>query len=214
MECIHKVWERMIAGNIRQVCSLGCGPGSDAVGLVAFLQWIGEANLEVTSDGSKETCHDINERQPCSLERILLFDFAIDDWIQVLEPLIEVLGKEKPETKIHWGYCDVSHPFASVRYGDATLPMYRIEESDIFLISYLLTETRGQWELFFQQLIDCAKPHSVFYFAEPTPWQLHGFKELFQDNVDFIWLDSSMDHPNLQPLDGRVGPAVLLGIKK
>jgi hypothetical protein len=32
--------------------------------------------------------------------------------------------------------------------------------------------------------------------------------------MDFVWLDSSMHQPELQLLEGRVGPAVLLGIKR
>ena len=32
--------------------------------------------------------------------------------------------------------------------------------------------------------------------------------------MDFVWLDSSMHSPMLQALEGRVGPAVLLGMKR
>lgn len=212
LELIHTVWKWIIDGNIRQACSFGCGPGNCAVGLLAFLQSITGAWRDTKSDIYGEV---FNKFRCSSLERILLFDWAIDDWVKtVLEPLKEILGEERPETIIQWGHFDVSESFTNLRDKNATLHVHRIEDSDVFLISYLLTETRGKWELFFQQLIDFAKQRSMFYLAEPTPWQLHRFKELFHDRFDFIWLDSSMYHPALQSLDGRVGPAVLLGIKK
>jgi len=214
-----KVWKWILAGNIRQACSLGCGPGNDAIGLVSFLECVvGNESLKVRSDSSDIVMNDndINfTRKKCSLERILLYDFAIDDWVKtILNPLKTILGHEKPDISLHWGYVNVSHTFIGTKEETSNNQMHHIEDSDIFLISYLLTETRDQWKLFFQGLIHRVKPHSLFYFAEPTPWQLHRFKELFQEYLDFIWLDSSMYYPSLQSLDGRVGPAVLLAVKK
>jgi hypothetical protein len=57
-------------------------------------------------------------------------------------------------------------------------------------------------------------PGTLFIFSDPTAWQLHLFMERSSYCMDFCWLDSSMYRPELQALEGRVGPAVLVGIKR
>ena len=87
-----------------------------------------------------------------------------------------------------------------------------------------------------QDLMASAKPYALFYFAEPTPWQLHHLRNHVQvrkvlpstlndddDKVvdaataprhDYIWLDSSMNQSaDLQAMDGRLGPGTLLARK-
>jgi SAM-dependent methyltransferase len=92
--------------------------------------------------------------------------------------------------------------------------MLKNSDVDFYLFSYVLTETRGKWEVFMRELVREAKPNALFYFAEPTPWQLHQVRLLLPD-LDYIWLDSSMNQlPNLQALEARLGPGVLLARKK
>ena len=84
----------------------------------------------------------------------------------------------------------------------------------LYVISYLVSETRGQWEGFFTNLVDAVDSGTMFYFAEPVPWQLHRLCDLFRNSLDFLWIDSSMYHTALQCLERRVGPAILFAIKK
>jgi hypothetical protein len=53
------------------------------------------------------------------------------------------------------------------------LQQAQFAQIDLYIFSYILTETRGKWEEFLQDLVASAKPNALFYFAEPTPWQLH-----------------------------------------
>jgi hypothetical protein len=47
--------------------------------------------------------------------------------------------------------------------------------------------------------------------SEPTAWQLHSFLEHYAEYIaSHQWLDSSQDEPELQPLEARMGPAVVL----
>ena len=109
-----------------------------------------------------------------------------------------------------------------------------VEGADIFLISYLLTETRNQWDKFFVRLVGLAKDGAIFYFSEPVSWQLHWLIRMFSGRTEppsfglaggmvmpsplsglrFVWIDSSMYCPEMQGLDRRSGgPAVLLALK-
>ena len=189
------VWHQL--RSVRRICSIGCGPGNDAIGVVAFLK-------------------AIDENAP-QLERAVLLDWAMNDWKLVVEPLCEIVVPEYVRT-VDISSCDVSD---SLLEGDSnrTAKDLIVDEGssanvDLFLISYLLTETRGQWGAFVNEMIHVSRPNTLFYFAEPTPWQLHLVKDSFRDALDFFWLDSSMNKPELQPLDNRVGPGVLLGRKR
>jgi len=189
------VWDHLTS--LRHICSIGCGPGNDAVGVVAFLKALGK-----------------NEPQ---LERAVLLDWAMDEWKLMLEPLCDIVVPDYVQT-VETMSCDISESLLEsdcnrqakeLLIGDDTYA-----NVDLFLISYLLTEVRGQWHTFLKEMIQVSKSNSLFYFAEPTPWQLHRLKELFGEQLDFIWLDSSMDKPEMQPLDNRLGPGVLLGRKR
>jgi hypothetical protein len=87
---------------------------------------------------------------------------------------------------------------------------------DLYLVSHVLTETHSQWEPFFCELISHSKPGTLFYFCEPSAWQLHLVKQLCSNyDIEFWWLDSSMGQcSDIQDLDLRVGPGVLLGMKQ
>eukprot|EP00581_Thalassiosira_minuscula_P033428 CAMPEP_0183763658 /NCGR_PEP_ID=MMETSP0739-20130205/9844_1 /TAXON_ID=385413 /ORGANISM="Thalassiosira miniscula, Strain CCMP1093" /LENGTH=121 /DNA_ID=CAMNT_0026002105 /DNA_START=95 /DNA_END=457 /DNA_ORIENTATION=+ len=117
-------WDKL--GSIERVCSLGCGPGNDAVGLIAFLR--SYFNREMVIDSSLP-----------SMKEIFLLDYAMDEWKDaILDYLIPILvpdyaGKVTCET------CDITEPLANERIEQF------VKDSDIFLTSYLLTETRNQW---------------------------------------------------------------------
>ena len=104
---------------------------------------------------------------------------------------------------------------------------------DLILVSYLLSETRGKWHAFFDDVVDLVPVGTLFLFTDPTAWQMHSFRERYeffsndkngsttnggvdchgekQRRMNFVWLDSSIYRPEMQKLEGRNGPAVLLG---
>lgn len=190
-EIMIMCWKKL--SNIERVCSLGCGPGNDAVGMVSFLR------------------HFFKCKDP--LERVFMLDFSIKEWKDaILDDLVRILVPEFA-IMIDCGSCDVTAPM-----DNATVEQYI--DSDIFLFSYLLTETRNNWDHFLVQLVGLAKVGALFYFAEPTPWQLHrlmrradGCLSSATPDIDysplkrlrFVWVDSSMHLPKMQKLDGRNG---------
>jgi hypothetical protein len=230
--CYHKL------SMIERVCSIGCGPGNDAVGLIAFL-------LAYLSDGHDGNKFTTTATKP-TLKEVLLLDFAIDEWKEAaLNDLIPILQPHFVE-HISCENCDVTKPLVStsqIELGDASVingepnnPCIAkfVQSADMFLTSYLLSETRYNWDVFFVQLVQLAPVGSLFYFAEPMAWQLHrlvrlsscpsnpNHTEKVSDAIDlsplhrlkFVWIDSSMHYPALQQMDGRAGgPAVLLAIK-
>lgn len=216
---LQNVEKAINLNEIKSVCSIGCGPGCDAYGIMSFLR-------------------TFNEKSNCMLQELVLLDYAMEDWKQILFHTVEAAlqqGGISHGCRVTMESCDVTQPLISEQSGEhnpnVNCTLTRTTKvCDIFLISYLLSETRGQWETFLLQLINIAKPGSYFYFAEPSPWQLHRVVSLLQDDstmkvttatanvaaqqMDFMWLDSSMKVPELQCLNSRIGPAVLFGIKK
>ena len=212
---LEKVWNVILKNGIRKACSIGCGPGNDAVGLLSFLQ------MEL---GTKEEI----------LDEILLVDWSINEWKStVLDPLTEILvAKNTVRSEgIKCTFCDVTKDLGDDRngalkkhlclseheHGGCDRDLDGVKEQadyDIYLTSYLLTETKGKWEPFFRSLIEISRENTIFYFAEPIPWQLHRFMEIFHYALDFVWIDSSMDHPMLQGAQQRAGPACVLAIKR
>ncbi|KAL7547933.1 hypothetical protein ACHAWF_011198 [Thalassiosira exigua] len=187
-------WETL--SNIKKICSLGCGPGNDAVGLTCFLRSYFDSYC---------------------VEEVYMLDYAIEEWKDAtLDALIPILAPEYAN-RVTCISCDVTKPLCS----DTIEQM--VKESDIFLTSYLLTETRSQWDEFFAQLISLAKVGALFYFSEPVPWQLHRLIRMSSESriessqmnrLRFVWIDSSMQFPDMQSLDGRSeGPAILLAVK-
>jgi hypothetical protein len=104
------------------------------------------------------------------------------------------------------------------------------KDTDLVIVSYLFSETRNQWHNYFDDCVHQCKVGTLFLLTDPTAWQLHIFRERYeyasnQDTskvvdakqrqrlMEFIWLDSSMYRPELQELEGRNGPAVLLAMK-
>ncbi|KAL7489895.1 hypothetical protein ACHAW6_015622 [Cyclotella cf. meneghiniana] len=218
---------------IQRLCSIGCGPGNDVVGLISFLRAMLSNDMTRT-----EGCTN----QKPQLTEVLLLDFAMKDWKQAaLDDLIPILVPRYVK-KISCENCDVTRPLFSTcksksedgsefKGGNNSNVATFVQNSDIFLTSYLLTETRYNWDLFYVQLVQLAPVGAMFYFAEPMAWQLHrlvrmstqpstvdanceliDYSPLFR--LKFIWIDSSMHYPELQQMEGRAGgPAVLLAIK-
>ncbi|EED94986.1 predicted protein [Thalassiosira pseudonana CCMP1335] len=215
-------WEKLF--RIERVCSIGSGPGNDAVGLIAFLR---SYFAETMNDGGQlESDVPINKTN-LQLKEVLMLDFAMNEWkAAALDDLMPILAPQYVE-QASCETCDVTLP--SIQNNEIKAS---VRKTEVFLTSYLLTETRNKWDQFYVQLVDLAPEGSLFFFAEPTPWQLHRLIRMSSTDVHavdtsnpdidystlqqlkYVWLDSSMHDPELQPLEGRVGgPAVLLAIK-
>lgn len=197
-----KVWNLFENGLIRKCCSIGCGPGNDLVGLKTFLRLCSKEETDL-------------------LEKSVLMDWSIDEWKgAVIDPLIMLLHKQGFNSNdIQMVFCDVTKDLDDKINHDARdifnqHNQQAFADIDIYLTSYLLSETRDKWLPFFKSVVSYAKGGSLFYFAEPVPWQLHRFIDCFQGDLDFMWLDSSMNYPSLQKADRRTGPAVLFAMKR
>ena len=276
---------------IRSICSIGCGPGCDAIGVMGLLHSIKMLPKKQQGQQPLSSATTTHQREAL-VQRIVLLDWAIEQWNPILESLQHVLQQVKKRTTIKNGYPEETHPthdttrssllrdptclqtgFCDVRSSlwspehaetrellafshgiQESVPHPSSESSlsfdvDIYVISYLLSETRGKWQVFFDDLIPQTSPGTLFLLSDPTAWQLHEFIDRYdscsksssvsssttpplapfpqeageQQNPQqqhcpwkrkFVWqwLDSSMHRPELQPLEGRVGPAVVLGM--
>lgn len=205
---LKRAWDMIKAKCIRKVCSIGCGPGNDAVGLLSFLRMALGSSINILDD-------------------LLLVDWSINEWKNaIIDPLQNILEQNKfvGDESVHTIFGDVTKDLEDEENVNLLTQLCGVDGADhdhdvvsnydMFLISYLLSETRGKWEKFFIPLVKIVKPGCMFYFAEPVPWQLHRFIERFNEYFDFVWIDSSMDYPALQEADRRAGPAVLFAIKK
>jgi hypothetical protein len=173
---------------VKSICSIGCGPACDAVGMIAFLQQFSD--------------------QP-QLDSLVLLDWAMDKW-QILISLLTPLLAPSFVQSIECTSGDVTKPLQD-DVNRSLLNHHR--HVDLYLFSYILTETRGKWEQFLIQLVDASVSNTMFYFAEPTPWQLHHLRSLIP-TLEYVWVDSSMDQSAaLQAMDGRLGPGILLARK-
>ena len=204
---------------VSTACSIGSGPGADAAGIVSFLQCRGRR------DDVDEDNYDARDMDPTPpplprLEEIMLLDFAVEEWRAVTDPLALILVPMHVR-RLTRAPCDVTEPLeadVNRRARCRLLPSSSTATGsgfDMFLVSYVLTETHGLWEAFLSGVIDSAKRGALFYFAEPNPWQLHRLTDLFgRNNLDLVWIDSSFRFPELRGLGTREGPAVLLGVKQ
>jgi len=186
----------------RCICSIGCGPGCDAVGALAHF-----------GDGR--------------VDEIILLDYVIGRWKDAVLERLEPVLMDKQVAKVTMGYCDIRRSLMSRQddpsetndgaqissdsnrdTNDAT---WIASHADLILISYVITETRGKWKNFFLELTQCVEPGTRILLSEPTAWQLHEFLNVCGEHLSsHEWLDSSQMHPELQPLEGRIGPAVLM----
>ncbi|CAB9526719.1 expressed unknown protein [Seminavis robusta] len=188
-------WNLLLA--CRSICSIGCGPGCDVLGLVKFLQ-----------------CFAATPKDETLVDRVIFLDWTMDKWEPFLRPLIDgVLIPQKYVASADCVFGDVLRPLSEDCNQTAKDLLFLQEEGgvDLYVTSYLLTETRGKWHDFYRDIIDMAKPGALFLFAEPKAWQLHSLMEQHgSTKMEYVWLDSSMYSPMMQALEGRVGPAVLL----
>lgn len=296
---------------VRSVCSIGCGPGCDVVGLVAFLRMVVPYHFstpdhhhqppEVGDDGdngnhdddahgggggetrTKDTAADNKNAKVVVLDRIVCADWAMVQWNPMVQTVKNVLlvqqqlphqqQQQCPAVRqMESVVCDVRAPILNHDNcwnnqqevtgpgndkkphcaGNADgvnssllslllsqLPNHRPSlpqqeerklrwSTDLVIVSYLLSETREKWPVFFDDLVDLSAAGTLFLLTDPTAWQLHLFRERYEfgdggqqqqqqpkkrRRMEFIWLDSSMYRPELQELEGRNGPAVLLGMK-
>jgi hypothetical protein len=216
--------------SVRSLCSVGCGPGCDAVGVAAYLSSIHQSS---SVSGSTTPTTPI-------LDYAVLMDYTIQHWDKILIPLVNVVDPELVGDMVT-SFCDArSSLLTESKNAVAARLLSRREEVDVtgndssnrsdnnndkdtnsqrlkvdlVVTSYLLSETRGLWYAFFDDLVRRTDPGTIFIFSDPTAWQLHVFMERNSHCMDFCWLDSSMHRPELQALEGRVGPAVLVGIKR
>lgn len=177
---------------IQSIISIGCGPGCDAVGVLTFLRNVG---------GRKEGS---------VLDRLVLMDFVMPRWKRlVLDHLHPVICAKFVNT-VEMTSCDVRYSLKYERNSIAS-DCLASGQIDFVVVSYLLTETRGLWKDFFQCLLSSLTKECLFLMSEPTAWQLHSFINHFEEFiVEKQWLDSSQHSPDLQSLEGRLGPAVVL----
>jgi hypothetical protein len=174
--------------SVQSLASIGCGPGCDAVGMMAFLESIRIGKLET----------------------IILLDWAVDKWSHILQTL-ETLIVPKYVDSVSCAFCDVRVSLTDPVYATAN-DLLRTTKVDMYILSYLLSETRGKWQTFLDELVPQASLGTLFLISDPTAWQLHLLVER-SDCCEWVWLDSSMYRPELQALEGRVSAAVVLGIK-
>jgi hypothetical protein len=209
--------------SVRSLASVGCGPGCDAVGVAAWLSSI-HHQLSPFVSGVAMT------KQRPVLDYVLQLDYTVKHWDRILEPLVQVVVPDFIGDMVT-AFCDVRSPITAESSNAVAArllsPRDEIDGTDndddinserlkvdLVVTSYLLSETRGQWHAFFDDLVRRTDPGTLFIFSDPTAWQLHLFMERSSYCMDFCWLDSSMYRPELQALEGRVGPAVLVGIKR
>ena len=165
------VWDIFESGRVRNAFSIGCGPGNDAFGLLALFQIINDRRKKKWDEASNsnhnysnDMRHSFSDDNPgiIPLKRLILMDWAIEEWNTVLEPFQSLLNEKKLVLSIETCFCDVTIPCfhqnntkarqlisSSLNsIDDATI------EYDIYLISYLISETRNKWEAFFTDLIN------------------------------------------------------------
>jgi hypothetical protein len=176
----------------RNICSIGAGPGCDAVGTLCFLKICG------------------NNRKKAVLDRAVLMDYVMPQWKSlVIDALIPLLSPEHV-TRIETSSADVRLPFDE-GMNKTFCNSLDFSSMDFVVVSYLLTETRGKWQDFFHDVMKALKPGTLLFMSEPTAWQLHLFLSAYEDHIaSHQWLDSSQDSLELQALEGRMGPAVVM----
>ena len=183
------IWEAFLS--VDRVCSIGCGPASDVAGLFAL-----KRSICLENKGGFD---------PPSL---LLLDFVIDQWkatiLDIALPIMDGEGLADME-RIAFKKTDITK-----RESNTMLPPNSRPGNTLFITSYLLAEQREKWHDYYTSLARTAKSGDIFYFCEPTPWQLHSLIGLTKDWLSFLWVDSSMYFAELQPTDMRAGPAVLV----
>jgi hypothetical protein len=247
----NQLWQKLI--QVRSILSIGCGPGCDAVGVLAFLHHQ-QQQQQQRRRRDHHSDDDSSSPRPI-LDRMILMDYVMPRWkrsvVDHLIPILtEVSSKKKKKKKtddddddaaavvlsplvshVDTASCDVRHSLiradrnceawtclsgntGSKKEADDSSTSSNGDKTsvDLIVVSYLLTETRDQWTDFFGDLLqEYCQQECLILLSEPSAWQLHSLRTLFADYIQGCqWLDSSRDSPDLQPLESRLGPAVLL----
>ncbi|GKY96496.1 hypothetical protein MPSEU_000609000 [Mayamaea pseudoterrestris] len=189
------------------ICSIGCGPGCDAFSAAVLL-----ATLPTAATSKK-----------CDIVAILL-DWTIDQWREQILSTLETLVVPKHIQTFCTGRCDVRSGLTehvNVEARDLLFANGCVGTCDssattptLYIVSYLLSETREKWQTFFDDLMKQSPSETLFLLMDPTSWQLYLWLERYRNQVEHVWLDSSMDRPDLQALMRRFGPAVVLAVKR
>jgi hypothetical protein len=212
---------------VRSIASIGCGPGSDLTGAVA-------ATVVTSRTKNDTTDHHGKNGQQHMIENIVALDSSMDDcWDMIVQDVLAQFRNNNiaPNDHIYMENCDIRidpNNGASVGDNDASVSAAAASatawsrsaldrvvacSSDgnlLICISYVLCETRGQWYEWMDRLVDECKVGTLFLLTDPTAWQLHIFRFRYRTMLDHVWLDTSMYRPDLQELETRNGPAVLL----
>ena len=189
--------------------SIGGGPGNDAYGLyLLFRHVFGEARscqltvLDMASVQWRETFDCVRDQLLSSVAK------TFDSQARLGEA-------EEQELTLELHPCDVCQPLEAACNSAAAAVA---PSADLFLISYVLTETRGAWLGFVTSLWRAAKIGALFYFAEPTPWQLHLLIREFAWTVnrDVYWVDDTLGQTaSEQALMMRHGgPGIMVAVKR
>ena len=186
---------------VTKVTSIGCGPACDGVGMAAWSS--SSSSLGDTHSESKK------------LESLVFLDWAMPQWEAIVRPVVDIMIPSLVETA-SMGSCDVT---TSELTEDNAQAIQQCAEADLVMTSYLLSETRDKWQGFYDGIVArCEESHdpgTLFYLSDPTAWQLHMWLDRYKDRLHaWCWLDSSIDRPEMQVLEGRVGPAVVLALTK
>jgi hypothetical protein len=145
------------------------------------------------------------------LERIVLMDYVMPQWkclvVDSLLPLISPLYVPQVDTascNVRFAWTEACNQAARETVLDWSPAVKQDGACCLILISYLLTETHGNWTQFLKELLQKLPPKSLLLLSEPTAWQLHNFLKVFEELIDcHRWLDSSRDTPELQDLEER-----------
>ena len=239
--------------SVRVICSVGCGPGCDAIGVLAFLRAARRQQQLKNKEQQQQ------EPEPDASTKIIFMDWVMSQWKStILEPLRDVLCEaisdpletamvqcnvrvpllyqEEDLTKVN---TDARKALFSCISTDARVAGNLLSDSnsqdsvgacsvsdtgsspapfqntvDLFVVSYLLSETRDHWQAFFDDIVHTSRSGTLFLLTDPTAWQLRIFQQRYERQFIWQWLDSSMHRPELQVLEGRVGPGVLFAIKE
>ena len=151
------------------------------------------------------------EKEP-SVERILFLDYVITKWKRIaIDSLIPLISPAFCKRCV-CASLDVRYSLTHPKNIECQSKLNDDNGSMLVVISYLLTETRGKWHDFMLSFLKTrlTKP-TILLLMEPTAWMIHSFKERYHAYIQkATWLDSSRDSKDLQCLDNRIGPAIML----
>lgn len=170
---------------VRAVVSVGCGPGCDLTGSMAGL----ETN---------------------NIQYAMALDYSMDEWGCMVQAVLSATTSQH-----YMMTCDIRQDPALDTAAQTILDQIaELAPHLLITFSYVLCETRDEWHDWMDYLVSACGAGTLWLMTEPTAWQLHIFCKRYLDLMDIMWLDTSMYREDLQELENRNGPAVLLCCKK